>query len=206
MLFQNIFQHLNLACFISYCANINHLCSRVWSLGCSLSRFRSFVARYSYESWKHPRSAVFDQTFHTSLQGKHVNCLLRAVQNCRPCAQTVFIPPVWLATGKLTTGCYIRVPHGCHRGNLQEIHQCVCHCPHGSHRHMLWAYKGHFYLSGAQTNHTACNFSVMSVCIDKLCVTVAILCSARWESGLVSVNCAVFHLFLVVTQTWVSLL
>lgn len=66
--------------------------------------------------------------------------------------------------------------------------------------------KGHFYLSGAQTNHTACNFSVMSVCIDKLCVTVAILCSARLESGFVSVNCAVFHLFLVVTQPRVSLL
>lgn len=66
--------------------------------------------------------------------------------------------------------------------------------------------KGHFYLSGAQTNHTARNFSVMSVCIDKLCITVAILGFARSESGAVSVNCAIFHLFLVVTQTRVSLL
>lgn len=44
-------------------------------------------------SSKHPRSAVFDQTFRTKLWQKRANCLLRAVQKCRPCALAVFIPP-----------------------------------------------------------------------------------------------------------------
>lgn len=34
--------------------------------------------------------------------------------------------PAWVARSKLTTGCYVRVPHGCHQENWQEIHQWVC--------------------------------------------------------------------------------
>lgn len=48
--------------------------------------------------------------------------------------------PAWLARGKLTTGCYVRVPHGCHQENIQEIHQWVCEGPSRNHRLMLWAH------------------------------------------------------------------
>lgn len=57
--------------------------------------------------------------------------------------------PAWLARGKLTTGCYVRVPHGCHQENLQEIHHRVCQCPRRYHRLQLTARnKATFILTG----------------------------------------------------------
>lgn len=98
-----------------------------------------------YEAWyvfvkveRHPRSVAFDQTSHAEVTRNPLIVCSEQFKSVKHVHKLFLFLPASLARGKLTTGCYVRVPHGCRHENLQEIHQWVCRCPHRAHRLTLW--------------------------------------------------------------------